>query len=243
MLAAVLLVVVLVSLSAQAEGLAMPNSAPPTRTEAEAGFEWRPALLQSGVFLGIQHAGRMLQKKTRRELGGPFWSDYFESASSIRTWSDQDGIPTNYLGHPMMGAIAGYIQVFNDPQGRRLQFDPKSQQYWKSRFKAMAWSAAYSTQYEIGPLSEASIGNVGKRPPTMAVVDLVVTPVGGFGLMLLEDYLDKRFISRLERSGGFKARVYRIVLNPCRSITNVLRLKLPSYRDLRPLPTTESRLP
>jgi hypothetical protein len=28
----------------------------------------------------------------------------------------------------------------------------------------------------------------------MAVVDLVVTPIGGFASIVLEDYIDKRFI-------------------------------------------------
>jgi hypothetical protein len=177
----------------------------------------------------------MVQSKTRRELAGPFWSDYFASASSIHTWNDGDSIATNYFGHPVMGAVTGYIQIFNDPRGQRLEFDLSSKQYWKSRLKAMAWSAAYSAQFEIGPISEASIGNVGKHPPAMAVTDLVVTPFGGFAMMLLEDYLDKRFVSRLERGGGMKARFYRIVLNPSRSIANVLRWKRPSYRDNRPL--------
>lgn len=211
-----------------------PASSSAAKGAAE-GFHWKPALLQSGLFLGVQHAGRMLQNKTRRELGGPFFSDYFTSVSNIHTWSDQDGIPTNYLGHPMMGAITGYIQVFNDPAGQNLEFDLKSKPYWKSRLKAMGWAAAYSTQYEIGPLSEASIGNVGKRPPTMAVVDLVMTPVGGLAMILAEDALDKHLISRWERGGGAKARVLRVLLNPSRSVSNVLRWKRPSYRDNRPL--------
>jgi len=232
MLAAILLLGLVLPVCAQSEDQAPVDVAPNDDTER---FNWKTALAQSGILLGVQHAGRMVQSKTRRELAGPFWSDYFESASSIHTWNDEDGIATNYLGHPVMGAVAGYIQIFNDPGGRRLEFDLWSKQYWKSRLKAMAWSAAYSTQFEIGPISEASIGNVGKHPPAMAVTDLVVTPLGGFTLMLLEDYLDKRFVSRLERGGGMKARVYRIVLNPSRSIANVLRWKRPSYRDNRPL--------
>ena len=215
----------------------LPLQVPDAAAQPEpSGFEWRPALLQSGFFLGVQHASRMAQVKTRRELGGPFFADYFESVSNIRTWSDQDGIPTNYLGHPMIGAIAGYLQIQNDPRGRRLTFDLASGDYWRSRLKALAWSAAYSTQFEIGPISEASIGNVGKRPPTMAWVDLVVTPVGGFGLILLEDWLDERFISRMESGGGMKARAIRVLLNPNRALANLLRLKRPSHRDHRPLP-------
>ena len=136
----------------------------------------------------------------------------------------------------MIGGVSGYIQVFNDPAGRKLAFDLSSRRYWDSRLKAFAWSAAYSTAFEIGPFSEASIGNVGKNPPTMAVVDLVVTPAGGFGLILLEDWLDKRFVSRWEQGGSRnRARLYRILLNPNRSLANLLRWKLPSYRDSRPL--------
>jgi hypothetical protein len=214
-------------------------AAPTTRTSpppAAEKFQWKPALLQSGFFLGIQHSSRFAQKKMRRELGGPFLNDYFESVSNIRTWSDQDGILTNYVGHPMIGAVGGYIQILNDPAGRRLEFDLSSKAYWKSRLKALAWSAAYSTQFEIGPISEASIGNVGKNPPTMAAVDLVVTPVGGLGLILLEDYLDKRFIAQWERGGSRgRARFMRVVLNPNRALTNLLRWKRPSYREHRPL--------
>src|SRR3954471_10245222 len=200
------------------------------------GFQWKPALMQSGLMLASQHALRMVQPKTRRELGGPLFSDWFESVSTIHTWNDSDSILTNYIGHPMMGAVSGYIQIFNDPRGRCLKFDPSSGEYWRSRLKAMAWSAAYSVQYEIGPLGEASIGNVGIHPPTMEVVDLVVTPIGGFAVTLLEDFVDQLFIARWERGTlPGKARFYRVALNPSRSLANMLRFKRPSYRDARPL--------
>jgi hypothetical protein len=132
--------------------------------------------------------------------------------------------------------MAGYIEIFNDPRGRKLVFDAHSHDYWISRIKAMAWAAAYSTQFELGPISEASIGNVGKVPPTMAVVDLVITPIVGCGLIVLEDWVDKRYIARWERGGGFKSRFVRIALNPSRSLANALRWHLPSYRDTRPRP-------
>ena len=79
-----------------------------------------------------------------------------------------------------------------------MEFDVSSGRYWTSRLKAMAWAAAYSAQFESGPISEASIGNVGKQSPTMAGVDLVVPPVGGFPWMMIEDYVDQRFISHWE---------------------------------------------
>jgi hypothetical protein len=67
----------------------------------------------------------------------------------------------------------------------------------------------------------------------MAAVDLVITPLGGFTAMLIEDYLDKRFVSRWELTGGKKARFYRVALNPSRSMANLLRFKRPWYRDNR----------
>ena len=45
----------------------------------------------------------------------------------------------------------------------------------------------YSFQFEFGPLSEASIGNVGLRPNTTGWVDHVITPVGALGFMVAED--------------------------------------------------------
>jgi hypothetical protein len=220
---------------AQSQGSDSADTTASKAAEPAEGFHWESALEQSAIFLGAQHAVRMTQAKTRAELSGPYWSDYFDSVTNLHTWRDGDGFRTNYLAHPLMGAIAGDIEIFNDPSGRRLEFDLSSKRYWQSRLKAMAWSAAYSAQFEIGPISEASIGNVGIHPPTMAVVDLVVTPLGGFTAMLLEDYLDQRFVSRWELGGGVKARLYRVALNPGRSLANLLRWKKPWYRDNRPL--------
>lgn len=229
---AIAFLLLLLPIYAQTDGQA---SADPTTEDTESGFQWRSAFAQSALLLGVQHAGRMVEVKSRQEFGGPFWSDYFDSVTSMHTWNDSDHIATNYLGHPIMGALTGYIQVFNDPRGRKLEFDLSSKDYWKSRLKAMAWSAAYSAQFEVGPFSEASIGNVGIHPPTMAVVDLVVTPVGGFVVMLIEDCVDNRFVSRWERGGIKRARFYRTALSPGRSMANLLRWKLPWYRDNRPL--------
>ena len=236
MLRALLLLALIHPVFAQPEDQPSADSTLSTPSDTAEGFQWKPALLESGFFLVLQHSSRMAQAKTRRELGGPFFSDYFESASNIHTWNDSNSILTNYFGHPWMGAITGYVQVFNDPRGRTLEFNASSGKYWKSRLKAMAWTAAYSTQYELGPISEASIGNVGKKSPTMAAVDLVVTPVGGLTWMLIEDYVDQRFISHWEQGTSVnKARFLRVAFNPGRSIANLLRLKRPSYRDHRPL--------
>jgi hypothetical protein len=156
--------------------------------------------------------------------------------SGLGGWGDTDTVLTNYVGHPGMGAIAGYIQIQNDPKGIMLEFDAHNSAYWASRFKAMGWAAAYSTQFELGPISEASIGNVGTKRGTAGFVDLVMTPVGGFGWIVAEDAMDKHWVRKLEdgHSDGMK-RFVRVLLNPNRSFANVLRLKKPWYRDTRPM--------
>jgi hypothetical protein len=202
----------------------------------EPGFNWGGALKQSGLLLGIQHSLRMLQEKTRNRLDGKWWQDYLTSIEGLQGWNDGNPIITNYVGHPIMGAITGYIQIQNDPQGILLEWAPHDANYWKSRMKAIFWAALYSTQYELGPLGEAMIGNVGFDRGTMGYVDLVVTPTGGLGMILLEDWLDKRVVAKLELGKSERqARFLRVVLNPQRSIANLLRFKRPSHRDTRPL--------
>lgn len=184
-------------------------------------------------FLTIQHGVRLTQEKTIDQLHGPFFEDYFESVRGLRGWKDGDSAFTNYVGHPMQGAVTGYIQVQNDPRGRRASITDGAV-YWKSRLKAMAWSAAYSTQFELGPYSEASIGNVGKTPGTMGFVDLVVTPTGGLGIMLAEDAFDQFVVARLERQVSPPTmRFLRMVFSPNRTVANLLRFKKPWRRDNR----------
>ena len=204
---------------------------------ASSRFNWKGALGQSGLLLGIQHSLRMAQEKTRAHLDGPFWPDYKHSVAGLSGWNDGNPIITNYVGHPMMGGITGYIQIQNDPHGLALEWDPRNRGYWMSRFKAFGWAALYSTTYELAPWGEAGIGNVGYDRGTMGYVDLVATPVGGLGMILLEDYLDKKLIRKLEqgKSTG-QARLLRVILNPQRSIANLLRFKRPSHRDTRGLP-------
>jgi hypothetical protein len=87
----------------------------------------------------------------------------------------------------------------------------------------------------LGPLSEASIGNVGQKKGTAGAVDLVVTPTAGMGWTVTEDMLDKYVILRLERRSqnrGVRA-VSRSLLNPSRSFANLMRGKAPWHRDTR----------
>ena len=98
----------------------------------------------------------------------------------------------------------------------------KSPRYWAAKGRATAWAAAYSLQFELGPLSEASIGNVGKRPETTGWVDHVVTPVGALGLMVAEDALDCYLVEWSEtriRNRVFRASM-RMLFNPARTLSN-----------------------
>lgn len=202
----------------------------------EGRFRWGPALRQSGMFLGIQHSYRLgLQPSTREELRGPFIRDYFTSVRGLSGWDDGDSALANYVGHPMAGAIAGFIQIQNDPSGMTQEFG-SSRQYWRSRLRALAWSAAFSTQYELGPLGEAAIGNVGKTPGTKGAVDLVITPVLGLAWLITEDVLDRRVVLPLEKrlQSPMARLMIRSWLNPSRSFTNALRFKTPWHRDTRP---------
>jgi len=201
-----------------------------------ATFNWQSAVTQSFYFLGIEHGFRLTQAKTRRKLNGPFFRDWKESVAGVHGWDDGDSVFTNYIAHPMQGGVAGFIQIQNDARGRSAEFS-RSTTYWNSRLRALAWSAIYSTQFELGAVSEATIGNVGKKKGTSGYVDLVMTPAGGLGMIVLEDVLDKYLLKKLEQrtdSVG-KRRFFRMVFNPQRSLANFLRGKVPWHRDSRPI--------
>lgn len=200
-------------------------------------FNWRAAASQTSLFLSFQHGMRLLQPKTRAHLDGPFFRDWSRSIRGIRGWGDGDGVITNYVMHPGMGGISSFIYIQNSPVASRLDFDHSNAQYWQSRLKAMAFAAAYSTQFEIGPYSEATIGNVGLDPGTSGFVDFVMTPLGGFAFTVVEDWVDAR-IARHEQRGlsPQKTRIIRSILNPERSLANLLRGKTPWHRDTRPAP-------
>ena len=216
-----------------------------TESGTACNFRWRPALMQSIRFLAIQHA--MNTPTYKGTLQGPFFRDWFRSVGAYRfsRWHDDDPFIVDYIGHPMMGAVVGRIQVQNDPRGMSLEFG-KSRAYWKSRAKAMAFSAVYTAQWELGPVSETSIGNLGSfqyysksaghLSNGTGAVDLVMTPLGGAAWLVGEDIIDRYAITRLERVSRNKFYLMGIsVLNPTRSVGNLLRMKTPWYRDSRRL--------
>lgn len=195
------------------------------------------AIADSLRLLMIEHTTRVaFQQKTRRELSGPFFQDYLRSLRIPDTWEDGDSWGVNYIGHPIHGAAAGYIWLDHEDGAH----DPDlgfSKAYWSSRARATAWAAVYSFQFEFGPLSEASIGNVGMRPETSGWVDHVVTPAGALGFMVAEDALDRYLIVRIESWTGnrFLRAAARMALNPSRTLSNAAQGRLPWSRPARPL--------
>jgi hypothetical protein len=135
---------------------------------------------------------------------------------------------------PAHGAAAGFIGVNRDRRNppQELGFN---RDYWLTRVRGTAWSAAYSIQFEIGVFSEASIGNVGRKPETVGWVDHVVTPLGGFGVIMAEDALDRYAVKWFERrtTNGVWRAVVRCALNPARAMANVAAARAPWYRDSR----------
>lgn len=220
-------------------GLATPAKAQTESFEGASSGQssgLKNAIGDSLVLLATQHVLRVsLEDKTRRELSGPFFADYRRSLAAPQQWSDGDSALTNYLGHPIEGAAAGFIWMRHDR--RAPSTFVMNADYFASRLRGMSFAAGYSAQFEIGPLSEASIGNVGLRRDTVGWVDHVVTPAGGLALMIGEDALDRFVIAKLERriKSPVVRATARILLNPARATANFAARQPPWQRVDRPL--------
>lgn len=209
----------------------MDDDDPPPKTPPEDRFHWRPAIKQSLMVLGIQHGYAVaVQEKTRRALAnGNFFTDYWRSVKGLHGWDDGNRFFTNYVAHPMQGALSGFIFVQNHDRAKMQKFGD-SKQYWKDRFKAFVWSTAWSTQWELGPVGQAAIGNLGLYKG-MGYVDLVITPTVGTGWLVTEEAIDRYIIRHIEKQSFVVKMFARVLLNPMRSVANVLRFREPWYRD------------
>ncbi len=194
-------------------------------------FRWGPAMAQSMLLLGIQHGYALgFQEKTRQALrDGNFFGDYWRSLKGLRGWDDGNRFFTNYIAHPMQGGLTGFIYIQNHPRTRTQLFE-NTNEYWKYRFYAFIWSTAWSTQFELGPISQSTIGNVGMYGG-MGMVDLVITPTVGTAWLVGEEMIDRYWIRSLEQNGFFARVSSRMFLNPMRTIANLLRFREPWYRD------------
>ena len=187
------------------------------------GVQWRSLFIQSSRFILFEHAYRYATEPATRDPDRPFFKGYADSVSALHGWADGDPFYVNYVGHPMQGAVSGYLWTLNDSRYRYVEFG-RSPEYWKSRLRAGAFAWVYSEQMEIGPISEASIGNIQASAPQFGFVDHVITPAIGLGWMIAEDALDQYLVRFVE--GKTRNRVVRALVrggaNPSRSLANVL---------------------
>jgi hypothetical protein len=207
----------------------------PVTTEMQ-GVDWGHLIQQSLFFMSFENAFRCATEKgTRKGFSHPFFRGYLNSVGNLHGWNDGDPFIVNYVGHPMQGAVSGYLWTQNDRAYRDIQFG-KNRRYWKAKLRGTAYSYIYSVLFEIGPISEASIGNIQAEYPQQGFVDHVVTPVIGLGWSITEDALDQYFIRYVERrtANRWTRLLVRGGLNPARSMSNVLALKPPWHRDNRP---------
>jgi hypothetical protein len=185
--------------------------------------------IQYGLQLTFyEHVMRVAtQEFTRQQLKGPFWQDYFDSLHVPPHWHDKDSWQVNYLGHAIHGGAFARIWM------EQREPPPTSKtQYFKQMGRAWIYAGLMSLQYEMGPMSEASIGNVGLNPNDLGWVDLVWTPCGAVLWTMAEDGIDKYAITWVEKHVPFmmaKAAA-RLIGNPSRMLANVSQNRTPWSR-------------
>ena len=216
------------------------------------GYHWKGLLWQSLGFISAEDTYRLMTDHYMRKLiaDGPYWENYGIAMQhwDMNRWNDGDDFVVDDIGHPMQGAVSSFIAIQNSPKWQRLRIG-ESREYWKSRFWAMMWAAAYSTQQKIGPLGEAALGNDGgvtyplhcpyrctnpkaEYTNNTGWTDFIMTPFGGAFWGVGEDFID-RFVSD-KIQGDSDRLIFKIMrgsLNPTRTMANALRGKAPWYRD------------
>ena len=200
----------------------------------ESKVEWKIAIQESLLYTGIMHTFNLwTEAGTRDALYGVWFKNYLDSVGELRGWSDSDRFMAPYAGHTIEGAIFGYIERQNDPRYRRVQFGD-GRNYYMSLLHSMAYSAIWHTQWKIGPISEASIGNV-MLHASPGFITLALTPCLGTIDMLAEDAADRYAIMGLENRTTNRPLIMlaRSFLNPGRSFANVVAFHMPWRRDGR----------
>lgn len=228
-----------------------------TGNNSDQRFHWGRALLESFELLSIEQAYVVHDDwkwvgGSSSENGIPFnhyWRDYKQSLDAWvhSGWNDGDPNMYGYVGHPIQGVATSYIFLQNDPKYDKVEFS-KTKEYWHSRIEATIFNAVYSTQWNLGPISEPTVekygtlwrdpwnrGNSQWRYTGMGQIDLVMTPVGGFGWLVGIDFLDRFVTRRVEgaTANRFLVNATRCALDPIMIGTNLLHGKRPWYRASR----------
>jgi len=204
----------------------LQNEKNKTDKKKERSINYKGLISQSFFFLGIENSVRMKDKAVRDELGGPFFQDWFRSAASTKGWNDGDGFVTNLIGHPMQGSISAFIFANNHKPSQEAKFG-WNKNYLKAKRDQMIFAFIYSEMFEFGPLSEASLGNLGYRQGDNSWIDHVTTPGLGILWSIGEDAIYHYWIRDVMERNPKLGNVMIIVLNPTRSFANVLSLRYP----------------
>ncbi len=198
------------------------------------GVNWAGLGGDSARFLLIMHGFRWATEPGTRAGGVGLNGGYRAAIGNLHGWADGDPFYVNYIGHPMQGAVSANLFALNDRRFSRSEFG-KNPEYWKGKLRAAAFAWAFSEQFEIGPLSEASIGHIQRDFPQQGFVDHVVTPSIGFAWIVGEDAVDRYVIRPLEdRTTNRWFRIaLRTGLNPTRSFANLVDGRAPWDRRTR----------
>ncbi|MFZ1006216.1 MAG: hypothetical protein WAN65_05235 [Candidatus Sulfotelmatobacter sp.] len=201
---------------------------------SDSEVRWRVATQESLLFTGIMHTFNLgTEAGTRDALNGLWLDQYLQSVSELRGWSDGDKFMSPYVGHTVEGSVFGYIERQNDPKYRNVQWGD-GRDYFISLLRSLAFSAVWHTQWKIGPISEASIGNV-MLHASPGFITLADTPTLGTVAMIAEDAADRYLIMGLENrtTNRLVISLARSFLNPGRAFANVMAFQVPWNRETR----------
>ena len=171
---------------------------PHAESAASERFQWKPALGQSALFTVVMHGWRFAHEPGTRDATGTgpgSMTGSIPSAKPAAGMTATDGMPV-LSATRSNGAIFGFIEQQNDPLYRKVEWGD-GRIYWMSRLRALAFSAVMSTQWTLGPVSEASLGNV-QLHASPGFIDLVTLRRWEFLTMMGEDMLDRYVIMPLE---------------------------------------------
>ena len=207
---------------------------PTPKSHSETTFDWRLANREALLFTGIMHTFNVTTEAgTRDALNGHWFQGYIDSLSELRGWSDSDKFMAPYVAHTIEGSVFGFIQRQNDPRFRKVQWGD-GRNYFISLLHSLAYTAIWHTQWKIGPISEASIGNV-MLHASPGFITLTDTPTLGTIAMIGEDATDRYLITGLENRTANRALLVlsRSFLNPGRSFANIMSFQVPWHRETR----------
>ena len=163
---------------------------------------------QTFSFLVVENSIRMMDASTRREL------------------DDGDRFFPNYIGHPMQGSVSAFIFANNSLSSKDLEFG-LNKTYFKAKKNQFIFALIYSELFELGPISEASLGNIGYRKGKNSYIDHVLTPVLGIVWSIGEDAVYHYWIKDVRERRPILGNLMLIGLNPTRALANALSLRYP----------------